>query len=71
VWPLGGIFAFSGGAAYAIDSIETAPVKLIDEDAAGTAMFRDNSLEAPHNLFAVASALLCLQGHSHAASRTL
>src|SRR5580658_9745648 len=40
VWPIGGIFAFSGGAPYAIDSIETAPVKLIDEDAAGTAMFR-------------------------------
>jgi hypothetical protein len=62
VWPLGGIFAYSGGAAYAVDSIETAPVKLIDESAAGTAMFRDPSLQAPHNLFAVAPALFAFKG---------
>lgn len=62
VYPLGGIFAFSGGAAYAITSISTAPVKLIDENAAGTAMFRDNSLQAPHNLFAVGSSLFAFQG---------
>src|ERR1700735_4540239 len=37
VWPLGGIFAYSGGAAYAVDSIETAPVKLVDESSAGSA----------------------------------
>ncbi|HVB52188.1 MAG TPA: DUF3048 domain-containing protein [Acidimicrobiales bacterium] len=62
VYPLGGIFAFSGGAPYAIASISTAPVKLIDENAAGTAMFRDNALYAPHNLFAVASALFAFKG---------
>jgi Protein of unknown function (DUF3048) N-terminal domain/Protein of unknown function (DUF3048) C-terminal domain len=62
VWPIGGIFAFSGGAPYAIDSIETAPVKLIDEDAAGAAMFRDPDLEAPHNLFASAPALFGFKG---------
>jgi hypothetical protein len=62
VYPLGGIFAFSGGAPYAIASISTAPVKLIDEDAAGAAMFRDNALEAPHNLFAIASALFAFKG---------
>src|SRR5580698_6317578 len=62
VWPIGGIFAFSGGAPYAIDSIETAPVKLIDEDAAGTAMFRDLSLEAPHNLFAIGPSLFAFKG---------
>jgi hypothetical protein len=62
VWPIGGIFAFSGGAPYAIDSIETAPVKLIDEDAAGAAMFRDPDLEAPHNLFASAPALFAFEG---------
>jgi len=62
VWPIGGIFAFSGGAPYAIDSIETAPVKLIDEDAAGAAMFRDPDLEAPHNLFASAPALFAFKG---------
>ena len=58
VWPLGGIFAYSGGAPYAVASISTAPVKLIDESSAGAAMFRDPDLYAPHNLFAVAPQLL-------------
>ncbi len=32
LWPIGGIFAYSGGAAYAIASISTVPsLKLIDE----------------------------------------
>ncbi len=63
VWPLGGIFAFSGGAQYAIDSIETVPgLKLVDEDAAGTAMFRDPDLQAPYNLFASARALFAFKG---------
>ena len=62
VWPLGGIFAYSGGAAYAVASISTAPVKLIDESSAGSAMFRDPSRYAPHNLFAVAPALFAFGG---------
>ena len=62
VWPLGGIFAFSGGAAYAVDSIETAPVKLVDESSAGVAMFRDPNLQAPHNLFASAPLLFAFKG---------
>ena len=62
VFPLGGIFAFSGGAPYAITSISTAPVKLVDESSAGTAMYRDNTLQAPHNLFAVASSLFAFKG---------
>jgi hypothetical protein len=62
VWPLGGIFAFSGGAPYAITSISTAPVKLIDESSAGTAMFRDLTRYAPHNLFAVAPKLFAFTG---------
>jgi hypothetical protein len=62
VWPLGGIFAYSGGAAYAVDSISTAPVKLVDEDSAGTAMYRDYSLQSPHNLFAVAPLLFAFKG---------
>lgn len=62
VYPLGGIFAFSGGAPYAIRSIETAPVKLIDESSAGSAMFRDPNLYAPHNLFAVGSKLFAFGG---------
>lgn len=57
VWPLGGIFAYSGGAAYAVASISTAPVKLVDESSAASAMFRDPTRYAPHNLFAVAPAL--------------
>src|SRR5580692_10493375 len=62
VWPLGGIFAYSGGAPYAVESIETAPVKLIDESSAGSAMFRDPDLQAPHNLFAVAPLLFKFGG---------
>lgn len=62
VWPLGGIFAYSGGAPYAVASISTAPVKLIDESSAGTAMFRDPLLYAPHNLFAIATKLFAFGG---------
>jgi len=62
VWPLGGIFAYSGGAPYAVASISTAPVKLIDENRAGTAMFRDPNLYAPHNLFAIAPQLFAFGG---------
>src|SRR5487761_1927434 len=58
VWPLGGIFAYSGGAAYAVASISTVPsLKLIDESGAGSAMFRDPTRYAPHNLYAVAPSL--------------
>jgi hypothetical protein len=61
VWPIGGIFAYSGGAQYAIDSINTAPVKQIDETGAGPMMFRAPGtifnrgtayLNAPMNLWA-------------------
>jgi hypothetical protein len=63
VWPLGGIFAYSGGAPYAVTSIETVPsLKLVNETSAGTAMFRDLSLLAPHNLFAVAPSLFAFGG---------
>jgi hypothetical protein len=62
VWPLGGIFAYSGGAPYAVESIETAPVKLVDESSAGAAMFRDPDLYPPHNLFAVAPLLFAFGG---------
>ena len=62
VWPLGGIFAYSGGAPYAIASVSTAPVKLIDESNAGSAMFRDSSRVAPHNLYAVAQGLFAKGG---------
>jgi hypothetical protein len=40
VTPIGGVFAYSGGAPYAIDSINTAPVVRLDESHAGSTMFR-------------------------------
>jgi DUF3048 family protein len=52
VWPLRGVFGYSGGAQYAIDSINTAPVTQLDETRAGPLMFRDFSRYAPHNLYA-------------------
>jgi Protein of unknown function (DUF3048) N-terminal domain/Protein of unknown function (DUF3048) C-terminal domain len=61
VYPLGGIFVFSGGAQYAIDSIKTAPVKLFSESNSGAMMFRDSRRPPPHNLFANV-ALLIRQG---------
>ncbi len=58
VQPLHGIFAFSGGAPYAIQSIDSAPVVRLDESAAGPAMFRmDGRGGAPHNLFGRGPAL--------------
>lgn len=62
VWPLGGIFAYSGGAKYAVDAISQAPVKLVDESAAGDAMFRDSSRQPPHNLYARPEKLFTLGG---------
>ncbi len=51
VWPVGGIFGFSGGARPAVQAMGQAPVLLVDESRAGPAMFRDRSKRAPHNLF--------------------
>jgi len=65
VFPIGGIFAFSGGAQYAVASIETAPVKLFDQSTAGGAMFRDTKRPPPHNLFANAAALMKMGGKVH------
>jgi Protein of unknown function (DUF3048) N-terminal domain/Protein of unknown function (DUF3048) C-terminal domain len=47
VTPIGGVFAYSGGAAYAIESINTAPVVQLDENHAGSAMFREHRQTAP------------------------
>src|SRR4051794_8057358 len=58
VQPLRGIFAYSGGAPYAVASIETAPVVLLDESKSGSAMFRMAGRGgAPHNLFGHGPAL--------------
>ena len=43
---------YSGGAPYAIASINTAPVVKLDETRAGPLMFRDHSRIAPWNLYA-------------------
>lgn len=58
VFPIGGLFAFSGGAEYALRSIATAPVALYNESNAGAAMFRDPTRPPPHNLFANAALLM-------------
>lgn len=52
VRPYRGVFVYSGGAPYAIASINTAPVVQLDETRAGSMMFRDNSRYAPYNLYA-------------------
>jgi hypothetical protein len=57
VWPLGGIFAYSGGAQSAVEAIEAAPVNTVNESAAGDAMFRLGSRPAPHNLYGRGQAL--------------
>jgi hypothetical protein len=62
VWPVGGIFAFSGGAQYALNAIRQAPVTLVDESTAGDAMFRDSSRRPPHNLFGHPDALFAKGG---------
>ncbi|MHB8335227.1 MAG: DUF3048 domain-containing protein [Acidimicrobiales bacterium] len=62
VFPLGGIFAFSGGAPYALAAIAKAPVTLVQESNAGAAMFRDPNRVAPHNLYAVGPSLFTFKG---------
>ncbi len=61
VWPVGGIFAYSGGADVNVTAIKAAPVAAIDETAAGGAMFR-NSRPAPHNLYGKTAQLFALGG---------
>jgi Protein of unknown function (DUF3048) N-terminal domain/Protein of unknown function (DUF3048) C-terminal domain len=62
VKPLGGIFAYSGGAPYAVNAMNGSGVKLEDETTAGAAMYRDPARQAPHNLYASAGALFALGG---------
>ncbi|MHB1088463.1 MAG: DUF3048 domain-containing protein [Acidimicrobiales bacterium] len=60
VYPIRGVFACSGGAQYALQSIATAPVKFLDESTSGGAMFRDSKRYPPHNLLGNASELVKL-----------
>jgi hypothetical protein len=57
VTPIGGVFAYSGGAGPNVDRIRLAPVNSLDEDQAGDAMFRVDTKTAPHNLFGRPQAL--------------
>jgi len=60
VWPLKGLFVFSGGAQYAVDSISTAPVQLINESSADGAMWRDPNRVPPYNLVGIGAKLFAL-----------
>jgi hypothetical protein len=51
VTPIGGVFAYSGGAQTNVEKLLQAPVNSVDESAAGDAMFRVDTKDAPHNLF--------------------
>jgi hypothetical protein len=66
VWPVGGIFAYSGGAQVNVDAINAAPVHAVDEDAAGPAMVRNQkdqpARQAPHNLYGLGQPLFDLGG---------
>jgi hypothetical protein len=62
VWPIGGVFAYSGGAPISVKSISEAPVNRINEDNAGDAMFRDPSRKRPHNLYGVGEKLFAKGG---------
>jgi hypothetical protein len=62
VWPVGGIFAYSGGAPISVKSISQAPVDRINEDNAGDAMFRDPGRKRPHNLYGVGEKLFAKGG---------
>lgn len=66
VWPVGGIFAYSGGAPVNVDAINAAPVHAVDEDAAGAAMVRNQAdqppRQAPHNLYGLGQSLFDLGG---------
>jgi len=66
VWPVGGIFAYSGGAPVNVEAINAAPVHAVDEDGAGSAMVRNESnqppRDAPHNLYGLGQPLFDLGG---------
>lgn len=50
--PLGGIYAYSGGARPVVEDIRAVPnLNTVDETQAGDAMFRDKDKRAPHNLY--------------------
>jgi len=70
IWPLGGVFAYSGGIPQSVALVQHSTANAIDETAAGNAMFRGNRSKvhnpqqccAPHNLFGRGPALVAKGG---------
>jgi len=61
--PLGGIFVYSGGIQATEDAIKATPgVNVIVDTGSGTALFRDNTKAAPHNLYGHTDQLLAAGG---------
>jgi hypothetical protein len=65
VWPLGGIFAYSGGAPVNVDAINAAPVHAVDENNMEVLVRNEPSQpprDAPHNLYGLGPQLFALGG---------
>ena len=73
VWPLGGIFAYSGGAPVNVDAINAAPVHAVDENNARRRMVRNEPnqppRDAPHNLYGARPAAVRPRRRAGAAAR--
>jgi hypothetical protein len=69
VWPIGGMYVYSGGTADKVAAIKASPMQTVDENGlqqAG-ARQRDSQFRAPHNLFALMEPLLAwdqVQSHT-------
>ena len=65
IWPLGGIFTFSGGTSGNIDAAQAAPVTIVTENNQD-ALIRNApgqpSREAPHNLYGLGPQLFAVDG---------
>jgi Protein of unknown function (DUF3048) N-terminal domain/Protein of unknown function (DUF3048) C-terminal domain len=65
VWPLGGIFAFSGGAAINVEAAQAAPVTVVTENNQDVLVRNapdQPSRDAPHNLYALGPQLFAVGG---------
>jgi hypothetical protein len=62
VFPVGGIFAFSGGTEANVELVRQTPVTIVDENNAGEAFFRIDEKDAPHNLYGHGEALFAFGG---------
>jgi hypothetical protein len=65
VWPVGGIFAYSGGAPVNVAAINAAPVHTVDENNGDVLVRNEPSQpprDAPHNLYGLGPGLFALGG---------